>query len=294
LHPRFTRLLNISHMKPFVQRLPLTEDTSFVARTYRTPNFEVSWHQHIEYELILFTEGAGMSFVGNYVGEFETGDIFFLGSNLPHTFQKNGEMITSAVVVQFREDFWGQEFISMPECRLLKQLFDASKQGLKIQKQTRIKLQPLIKDLEHLHGFERVMVLCQCLFMIARDAEFIPLSTQDIKVLNPKDKERIDSVFQYTIDNFQEPISLSDIAKMIGMSIPAFCSYFKKSTKKTYTAFLNEVRIGYACKLLIDSNNAIVQICYESGFNSFSNFNKQFIKVRKMSPSQYRKLFKEI
>jgi AraC-like DNA-binding protein len=290
----FPTLLNISHMKPFVQKLPLSEDTSFVARTYRTPDFEVSWHQHIEYELILFTEGAGMSFVGNYVGEFETGDLFFLGSNLPHTFQKKGELITSAVVVQFREDFWGREFITMPECRLLKQLFDASKQGLKIQGQTKTKLQPLVKDLEYLHGFERVMVLCQCLFSIARDAEFIPLSTQDVKVLNPKDKERIDTVFQYTIDNFQESISLTYIAKMIGMSVPAFCSYFKKSTKKTYTAFLNEVRIGYACKLLMDGNDSIVHICYESGFNSFSNFNKQFMKIKQMSPSQYRKLFKEI
>lgn len=280
-------------MKPFVQKLPLAGDTSFVARTYRTPNFEVSWHQHIEYELILFTEGAGMSFVGNYVGEFETGDIFFLGSNLPHTFQKKGDYVTSAVVVQFREDFWGKEFISLPESRLIRHLFDTSIQGLKLQGETKALLQPLIKDLEYLKGFERVMVLCQCLFQIARKAEYTALSTQDIRVMNAKEKERIDKIFQYTIDNFQEPISLSFIAASINMSVPAFCNYFKKSTKKTYNAFLNEVRIGYASKLLIDSNSSVLDICYNSGFNSFSNFNKQFVKIKKMAPSAYRKLIKE-
>lgn len=278
-------------MKPFVQKLPLSEDTSFVARTYRTPNFEVTWHQHIEYELILFTEGAGMSFIGNYVGEFETGDVFFLGANLPHTFQKNGDLITSAVVVQFREDFWGKEFMALPESRFIKQLFDISKQGLQIQGQTKITLRPLIKKLEYQRGFERMITLCQCLFRIARDAEFIRLSTLDITILNAKDKARIDTIFQYTIDNFQEPISLSHVAQSIGMSVPAFCNYFKKSTKKTYTNFLNEVRIGHSCKLLIDTDKSVLEICYESGFNSFSNFNKQFAKFKKMPPSLYRKVF---
>lgn len=93
-------------MKPIIEKLPLNEDSSFLARTYTTPHFEVPWHQHVEYELILFKEGEGTSFIGNYIGEFKTDDIFFLGSNLPHTFQKaNKEMLTSALVVQFKEDF---------------------------------------------------------------------------------------------------------------------------------------------------------------------------------------------
>ncbi|MGI8635966.1 MAG: AraC family ligand binding domain-containing protein [Segetibacter sp.] len=116
-------------MKPFVELLPLSDDTSFVARTHRTPNFEVPWHQHIEYELILFTEGAGLSFIGNYVGEFEAGDIFFLGANLPHTFKKSGDLITSAVVIHFREDFWGSEFINLPESKQVLHLLKISLQG---------------------------------------------------------------------------------------------------------------------------------------------------------------------
>jgi quercetin dioxygenase-like cupin family protein len=222
-------------MKPLVQKLPLSGDSSFVARTYKTPNFEVPWHQHIEYELILFTEGEGMSFIGNYIGEFKTGDVFFLGSKLPHTFQKKADTITSAIVVQFREDFLGGEFIELPESREVKEIFGTSLKGLKLQNKSKALLQKLIRDLEYASGFKRITILCECIYILASDADFITLSTQDIKPLNPKDKERINKVFQYTIDSFQLPISLTYIAEKVGMSVPAFCNYFKKSTKKTYT-----------------------------------------------------------
>src|SRR5262249_45129216 len=154
---------------PLIQKLPLNEATSFVAKTFRTPHFEVGWHQHIEYELILFTEGSGMSFIGNYVGEFETGDIFFLGSNLPHTFQKSGEQITSAVVVQFKDDFWGNLFLEIPESRPLKQLLLASMRGLKITGDSKSVLTNHIKQLETANGFKRVLMLGECLCLIAEN-----------------------------------------------------------------------------------------------------------------------------
>ena len=105
-------------MKAIIQKLPLHESTSFVARTYRTPNFEVGWHQHVEFELILFTEGSGLSFVGNHVGEFEIGDVYFIGSYLPHTFQKTTpELVTSAIVVQFHPNLFGAELFDLPESK---------------------------------------------------------------------------------------------------------------------------------------------------------------------------------
>lgn len=279
-------------MKPLIQKLPLSEDSSFVARTYRTPNFEVPWHQHIEYELIMFTEGEGMSFIGNYVGAFETGDVFFLGANLPHTFQKKQDLVTSAVVVQFTEDFWGADFIELPEARDIKLMFQSAFKGFKIVDKSKVKLGKLIRELENLKGFRRITALCECLSIITFEAEYIELSSQDVKQLNAKEKERIDKIFQYTIDNFQQPISLSYIADSIGMSVPAFCNYFKKSTKKTYISFLNEVRIGYACNLLIDSDLNIIDICFESGFNTLANFNKQFLKIKGLTPSNFRSHFK--
>ena len=279
-------------MKPLIEKLPLAEDTSFLAKTFCTPRFEVPWHQHAEYELILFTEGEGASFIGNYVGDFKCGDIFFLGANLPHTFQKaEKDLFTSAVVVQFKEDFWGTEFIQMPESRLIKSLFEISMHGLRINEKCRLLLAPLVKQLEKANGFERIITLCNCLLLIAQQQDYITLSTQEIKVFNSKNKERIDKILQYTIDYFQEPVTLADVAKSVAMSVPAFCNYFKKSTKKTYIDFLNEVRVGYACKQLIDTQNNIASICYDSGFNTLANFNKQFLKIKSHTPSGYRKTF---
>lgn len=283
-------------MKPFIQKLPLSESTSFVARTYRTPEFEVSWHQHIEYELILFTEGRGLGFVGNHVGRFDTGDVYFLGANLPHTFQKREiDLIVSAVVIQFREDLLGKNFDLLPETYKIVELFKKSMGGLKIRGECRTLLQPLIKELEILHGFKRIIRLYECLNLIQEMREFTCLSTHEIiNPLNFKDQKRIDDIFQYTIDSFKDPISLSDIAKVACMSVPAFCNYFKKSCKKTYIQFLNEIRIDYACRCLIDSENTILNICYESGYNTLANFNKQFIAIKKITPSKFRKNYKEL
>ena len=278
-------------MKTLVEKLPLAEDASFITKTFRTPQFEVPWHQHIEYELIYFTEGEGISFIGNYAGEFQAGDVFFIGKNVPHTFQKRGEVITSAVVVQFQEDFWGKDFLNLPELKELNALFASAVQGLQIYGESRLLLGSMIKELEHFSGFKRIIGLCECLHLIARGKEFMPLSTEEVKLSNQKDKERIEGVFRYTMEFFRQPISLADVAEVAGMSVPAFCNFFKKSTKKTYIDFLNKVRIGHACKLLIETDLKIINICYESGFNTLANFNKQFLKVKQLTPSKYRKVF---
>lgn len=276
-------------MKLLIEKLPLSENTSFVARTYRTPHFEVPWHQHIECELILFTEGKGTAFVGNYIGEFEPGDVYFLGADLPHTFQPVKGVATSAVVVQFREDFWGKDFLLLPENNSIRKLFEKATRGLKLYGNCKQQLNALIKQLETAEGFQRIICLCNCLYSIASSREYNLVSTQEIRQLNAKHKERIDAVFQYTIDNFQELIQLPKVAQTAGLSVPAFCNYFKKSTKKTYIDFLNEIRIGHACKLLNDTQKTVMNICYESGFNTLANFNKQFLKQKRTTPSGYRK-----
>jgi len=278
-------------MKPLIQKLPLNENNSFVAQTFRTPEFEVGWHQHIEFEIILFTEGSGMSFIGNHVGEFETNDIYLLGANLPHTFQKRDpDMIVSAVVVQFKENCWGDTFLDMPECRPIRHLLATSAYGLKLEGETKRKLFSLITSLETVKDFQRILLLGQCLHLMAQTKEYITVSTQEAKSQS-KEKEVIDRIFQYTIENFRDPISLPQVADIACMSIPAFCNYFKKSTKKTYIDFLNEIRIGYACKLLMETQNTVLDICYDSGYNTMANFHKQFLKLKHFTPLQYRKHF---
>ena len=194
-----------------------------------------------------------------------------------------------SVLLGNKEYFKGEEILGLPESKSIKSLLQRSMHGLKINGATKEKLQDHIKNLETAKGFWRITKLCECLSILAETKDYITVSTQEIKALNPKDQDRIDSVFQYTMENFKEPIRLSLISKKAGMSIPAFCNYFKKRTKKTYIDFVNEVRIGHACKLLLTSQMSVLQICFECGFNTVANFNRQFLKIKKATPSQYRK-----
>jgi AraC-like DNA-binding protein/mannose-6-phosphate isomerase-like protein (cupin superfamily) len=278
-------------MKPLLQKLPLGENSSFVASTFKTPNFEVGWHHHIEYELILFTEGAGMSFVGNHVGEFGVGDIFFLGSGLPHTFQKSGDLITAAVVVQFRDNCWGDTFLSSPEMHTLRHLFTTSDQGLRLEGSLREQLAQNIIDLEYQSGLPRMLNLLQCLQRITSSGEYTRLSTHATGQLKQKPDSVLDNIFQFTIEHFREKITLDQVAAIAHLSVPAFCHYFKRSTKKTYINFLNEMRLGYACGLLTETNQAVLDIGYDAGFASVGHFHKKFLADKKMTPLQYRKQF---
>lgn len=280
-------------MKTLIQKLPLSTDTSFVARTYKTPNFEVPWHRHSEYELILFSQGEGLSFVGNHVGGFVAGDVFFLGKNLPHTFQKSElELITSAIVVQFNENFWGDSFLELPESLDIVELFKVSSKGLKVWGESKNILASVIRDMEHAKGFDRVIGLCKCLNALANKKEYTTLSTQPPVMSSTKKMARIEKVFQHTIANYHNKITLDIIADIAGMTPPAFCHFFKQSTKKTFVTFLNEVRIGAACKKLITTDDSVLRICYDTGFNTLANFNSRFFKIKNMPPSAYRKTFK--
>lgn len=279
-------------MKPFVEKLHLDKEQSFYIRTHQTPRFEVPWHQHRELELIFFKKGYGTAFVGNYIGEFEEGDVYFLGSNLPHTFQKaKKDQVVSAVVIQFEREAFGTGFLDLPETKGLDQLYEIALQGLKLKRETRRRVGEKMEQLEATQGLSRLLGMLDLLQLLVNAPEFDAVSTQEVREPGGRNPERIDRIYQYTLDHFSDPITLEQVANLASMSVPAFCTYFKKSTKKTYVEFLNEVRIGHACKLLADTQLPVSEICYESGFNTAANFNKQFLKTRKKTPLEYRKLF---
>jgi AraC-like DNA-binding protein len=279
-------------VKPLIQKLPLPEQCSFVAKTYTTPLFETRWHQHCEFELVLQIKGKGMCFIGNYIGDFKEGDIFLLGSNLPHEFKKEHDAKeNSAMVVHFDKDFWGKNFWYIPECKEITQLLDQSMLGIKLNGPNYPALATAILRLETASGFERIALLCQCLLLLSRE-HTETLSTLQLNDLAVFSDHKINRVFEYSINEFQNPIALSTVASIVNMSISAFCRYFKRNTKKTYIAFINEMRIGHACHALVNSDKTIVHIAYESGFGTIANFNKQFLKVKGLKPSVYKKRFK--
>lgn len=282
-------------MKPFVEKLTLAQCMSFYAKTHETPLFEVGWHRHPEIELIFFKKGSGTAHIGDNISEFNEGDIFIIGPNIAHTFQKNGmDENVSAVVIQFREDFWGDVFLTLPECRKLKVLFSKSQYGIKLVGQNIEQIVRKIEELENLDGVLRITGLIECLYLIECAKGLDTLSLLEPVKHDPGEKDRLDKVYKFTMDNYFEQITLEQVARIAAMSIPAFCNHFKKSTRKTYIEFLNEVRIENACNLLANTEKHINEIGFNSGFNTLAHFNKQFYKVRKMTPSAYRKKYNRI
>ncbi|MBC7912676.1 MAG: helix-turn-helix transcriptional regulator, partial [Pyrinomonadaceae bacterium] len=196
------------------------------------------------------------------------------------------------MVIHFDKDFWGQAFWLMPESKEIAQLLDQSMLAIKLSSEGKAELTTAITSLETATGFERITLLCKCLLLISRESNKQTLSTLLVKESSFFNDDKINKVFEYTINHFKSPIDLKTVALLANLSVPSFCRYFKKNTKKTYVEFLNEMRVGHACQALIDSDRNILEISTDCGFNTISNFNKQFLKIKGIKPSVYKKNFK--
>lgn len=275
-------------MEPIVQQLPLPENASFLVQAVHASLFDTGWHQHAAYELVLFIEGRGQVHIGEYKGNYEPGYSFFLGPDLPHQFKCYNRTYTNALVVQFPADCWGTHFLSMPECAQLYQLLQKAAYGMQFIGKVQ-QLRTLITALETAAYLERVVFVLHLLQIIVDIQEYKLLNTQRRDNQAPIKEYSFDKIIQYTTEKFQEPVTLSKVASIACMSIPSFCNYFKQRTQKTYFNYLNEVRVGYACNQLLYTNKSVTTICYESGFNTVTHFHRQFLRLKKTTPLQYRK-----
>ncbi len=280
-------------MKTILQKIYVEENHSFACRTYRTPNFETNWHKHDEVEIIVITEGQGTVMIGEYVGEYKVGDVFFIAGNLPHWFRKNNsKTIGSAVVAQFKQEILGNEFLANPEMRTINSLLSKD-EGYKLEKRIKSIITEKLRLLQDVKAYKRLELLLDILHNISTTKQYKMLSqnfSSHSKHINPA----IETIIDYSFKNYLEPITLIEVAAIVKMSIPTFCRFFKKNIKKTYFEFLQELRINHACKLLKDANKPIIEICYQSGYNSWSHFSKQFKQVKKITPTMYKKKFSEL
>jgi AraC-like DNA-binding protein len=277
-------------MRPHIQKLPLSEQSSFLADKFITPYFETPWHYHSEYELVLIIKGNGKRFVGNHVSDYEEGSLTFLGPNLPHLFRKeNSSADGGSLVIHFKEEFLGNEFRTIPEMQKIKLLFEKSKMGLHIKGSTRDKISLQMHGILRQRGMERLIALLQLLSSLADSTEYESLSNPDVSGQNGKDSDRLDKVFDYVMTNFTNNIQIEDVAKIANMSYSGFSRYFKNRTKKTFSHFVNEIRIGHACKYLMEGDASISTVCYQSGFNNLTHFTEQFKKIIKLTPNQFKK-----
>ncbi len=266
------------------------------------PYLDVPWHFHPETEIIYIEKGSGTRFVGDHSEAFEEGDIGLVGPNLPHVwrsepiYRENIPGLTAHVqVVHFHDAVLKGPLANLPEMKAINRLLLESKYGIKFFGSAREKLEIMMKEMIKATGIDKLLQLVKMLdFMAETEEKQLLASAGYSKIMKSADFDRFDKAHRYLIDNFQKNISLETVSGIIGMTPTSFCRYFKKHTKKSFHTVLNEIRIGHACKLLIEGKMNISGIGYESGFNNISNFNEHFKKLKGISPSQYLKNRKDI
>jgi len=285
-------------MKAKFEKIEPAFGSSFTVREFADANFcnRPHWHVHPEYEIVYVSNGSGKRHIGDHISYYEDGDLIFLGPDLPHFgFTEELEEEHVEIVVQMKEDFLGGDFLSRPEMKDIRQLFERAKQGISFAGETKAEVGTALKQMPRLSGFDRLLLLLKVLQRMACSTEFALLQASGFGIeVNTQDHERIDRVYNYVESNFQGAVSLEEVAGRVNMTLPAFCRYFKRLTNKTFTQFVNEYRIAHACRLLADEDLTISGVAFESGFNNVSHFNKQFKHFTNTNPRAYRKGLKKI
>ncbi len=287
-------------MKPQLLRVSLTSENSFIVRRDVVLYFYDRWHYHPEIELLHIEQGSGTQFVGDNIQNFQAGDVFLIGPNLPHYwrcdnayFENRKDLVAQATVVHFLENFWGDAFLQLPENRPVARFLGKARQGIRFHGKLREGVKTLMHDMLGLTGPERVITLMRILALMAQSDEWETLSASEYPAqFDEADTDRINQIYAYALANFQRKISLDEIAAVANMSPNSFCRYFKSRSRKSFSQFMLELRVHHACKMLIDGQLPVSQVCYDSGFNQFSTFNKYFREITGKSPIQYRKEFK--
>jgi AraC-like DNA-binding protein len=286
-------------MKPLLRNTSPQAIHSFTARELVDSYFDPNWHFHPEYQLFLVLKGTGTRLIGDSISHFEEGDLVLLGPNLPHMwrndpnyFVERREGATHGIVVYFTEDFLGEGFFEKQEMVDIRHLLKKAHLGMEILGATRQEAAARMQELTQASGFESILQLLGILHLLSVSTELHPISSLGfVNSHKPSETERMSRVHEYVMTHFRQEIRLEDIAAVASMSPAAFCRYFKLRTRKTLSDFVSEVRVGHACKLLIDEKMNITQIAYECGYKTLSHFNRQFRTLTHESPLSYRKKY---
>jgi len=285
-------------MKANFRKLETPIEQAFHIRKDLRTHFDDKWHFHEMLELVVILKGSGKRFIGDSIETFSKGDVILVGGKLPHVWRSNPKknnslkMKSSSIIIQFSSDFLGDKFLDLPESGNLKDLFKKAEMGISFKEETSKKLIGKITNLLKLEGMERLLLFLDILHLASKTTEYKLLASPLFKETIFNSDLKINKVFEFVMDNFSNPITLDEVAEVASMNKTAFCRYFKNRTKKTFSSFLNEIRIGYACKLIREEKYTITEAAYLSGYNSPSHFNKQFRLTKNISPSEFQQTSK--
>ncbi|HEX8549261.1 MAG TPA: AraC family transcriptional regulator [Cytophagaceae bacterium] len=281
-------------MKAVQEQLLIDKEQLFILKEHNIPRFLTPHHYHRELEIKLMIRGSGKSFIGDNIYEYKAGDLVLIGPNIPHHwvsddhYEQNGTP-AQCIFLQFQEDFLGEGFYSKTEAYQISQLMQKSRHGIQFFGEGRARAESLLLKLQAQSGFQKMICFLELLNELAQCWEIKFLGRANYSTFSvEEEKARIDTVYDYIISEFKNEISLSRASEISNLSKAAFCQFFKKRTAKTFSDFVNEVRLNFACRLLLEDRLNILEICYESGFKNLSYFNRKFRDVYKMSPKEFK------
>ena len=285
--------------RPTLEKIEPGFGSSFSYRLYNADkenNAKNFWHYHPELELVYVKGGTGKRQVGSHVSYYRNGELILIGANLPHCgFTDSLRDHEQETVIQMLPNFLGETFFDIPEMKSIRSLFERAKMGIIFHGEIKRQVGNKIESLKQLGTYDRLLGLLKILRHLETTDQYTVLNAQGfILETEIQDNNRINIIFNFVKEEFTRQITLDEIADLVNMTVPAFCRYFKKITGKTFTQFVNEYRLTHAAKLLHEKPISITDVCFESGFNNFSHFNKQFKKFTGKTPSVYRNELKFI
>ncbi len=288
-------------MSAHLEQTILNQDESFFIGIFQDNLDKSSWHYHNNYEISFITEGSGKRIVGDSIEEFQPGDLVFLGRNLPHVWIADKETRTPTdrtlemVFLQFTSEVLGSQLLTLPEFRNMDKAMVSSERGIQIVGQTLNEVSELMLQMPYLKGFERMLHFFRMMDIIGKSDSNIPLASKEY--LSGRFKtgnKRIAVIHDHLMNNYREEVNLKELADLVSMAEGSLCRFFKENMGKTLFEYLNQIKTDFACKLLMDPDLSILEVCLDSGFNNLSHFNKQFRKITGIPPSEYRKRFKKL
>jgi AraC-like DNA-binding protein len=283
-------------MKAIYESLPPLAAKDLVAcEVVRGKDFGCQWHFHPEIELILIQSGGTERWIGDNISPLRDGDLFLIGSNLPHDFRNErtrGARFrpVHAVVLQFHPEFLGGTWLQRADMEIVHQLCQRAGHGLQVTGRTAEKVAEGVRRAPRIRGLDRLIVTLQLLQILSRSRDLRPLASPGFSPeVQIADGEKMAEITNFIQKHLPEPMYLDDVARHVGMGSASFSRYFRQRTGKTFPAYLNEMRVARVCRLLAETDGTVTEIALACGFDSMANFEKQFHALKGCSPKSYRR-----
>ncbi len=282
-----------------LEKLLITENESCLIGIFQDSLEKCKWHYHNNFEISFITEGSGKRIVGDSIEEFQPGDLVFIGHNLPHVWiaEKDASTLSrrtlEMVYLQFSSEVLSPQLLALPEFRYVEKAMTLSERGIQIVGQTLNEVSELMLQLPYLKSFDRILYFFNLMNIIGQSETNIQLASNEyIKKRFSAINKRIADIHEYLMINYREEVDLKKLAGLVNMAESSLCRFFKMKMGITLFEYLNQLKTDFACKLLMDHDLSITEICMDSGFNNISHFNKQFKKYTGVTPTEYRKRFR--